>query len=104
MQEAVEYVRNGNGPVLVESVTYRWFGHSTSDPGKYRTKEEVDSWKKKDPILKFRSYLVDNNLATAQELDELDVQSKTAVEDAVKFALNSPEPSYESAFEDVFAD
>ena len=104
MQEAVEYVRNGNGPVLVESVTYRWFGHSTSDPGKYRTKEEVDSWKKKDPILKFRSYLVDNNLATAQELDELDVQSKAAVEDAVKFALNSPEPSYESAFEDVFAD
>ena len=104
VQEAVDYVRNGNGPVLVESVTYRWFGHSTSDPGKYRTKEEVDSWKKKDPILKFRSYLVDNNLATAQELDELDVQSKTAVEDAVKFALNSPEPSYESAFEDIFAD
>lgn len=104
MQEAVEYVRNGNGPVLVESVTYRWFGHSTSDPGKYRTKEEVDSWKKKDPIVKFRNYLVDNNLATVQELDELDVQSKTAVEDAVKFALNSPEPSYESAFEDVFAD
>lgn len=104
MQEAVEYVRNGNGPVLVESLTYRWFGHSTSDPGKYRTKEEVDSWKKKDPIVKFRNYLVDNNLATAQELDELDVQSKTAVEDAVKFALNSPEPSYESAFEDVFAD
>ncbi|WP_277639514.1 thiamine pyrophosphate-dependent dehydrogenase E1 component subunit alpha [Bacteroides graminisolvens] len=104
MQEAVEYVRNGNGPVLVESLTYRWFGHSTSDPGKYRTKEEVDSWKKKDPILKFRSYLVDNNLATEQELDELDVQSKTAVEDAVKFALNSPEPSYESAFEDIFAD
>ena len=104
MQEAVEYVRNGNGPVLVESVTYRWFGHSTSDPGKYRTKEEVDSWKKKDPIVKFRNYLVDNNLATVQELDELDVQSKAAVEDAVKFALNSPEPSYESAFEDVFAD
>lgn len=104
VQEAVEYVRNGNGPVLVESVTYRWFGHSTSDPGKYRTKEEVDSWKKKDPIVKFRNYLVDNNLATAQELDELDVQSKTAVEDAVKFALNSPEPSYESAFEDIFAD
>ncbi|MFW9624222.1 thiamine pyrophosphate-dependent dehydrogenase E1 component subunit alpha [Bacteroides graminisolvens] len=104
MQEAVEYVRNGNGPVLVESLTYRWFGHSTSDPGKYRTKEEVDSWKKKDPIVKFRNYLVDNNLATVQELDELDVLSKTAVEDAVKFALNSPEPSYESAFEDVFAD
>ena len=54
--------------------------------------------------MKFRSYLVDNNLATAQELDELDVLSKTAVEDAVKFALNSPEPSYESAFEDIFAD
>lgn len=103
-QELVKYVRDGNGPVLVESVTYRWYGHSTSDPGKYRTKAEVDGWKKKDPILKYRKYLVDNKLASEEELDEINKKSTEAVEESVKFAMNSPEPTLESAFEDIFAD
>lgn len=104
MEEVVKYVRDGNGPVLVESLTYRWFGHSTSDPGKYRTKQEVDDWKKKDPILKFKVYLIDNDVATDAELDELDAKSKERVEESVKFAQSSPDPNLESAFEDVFAD
>ena len=103
-QELVKYVRDGNGPVLVEAVTYRWFGHSTSDPGKYRTKEEVDNWKKKDPIVKFKKYLIDHKIATEAKLEEMEIASKSAIDDAVKFALNSPEPKLESAFEDVFAD
>ena len=103
-EEAVKYVREGNGPVLIESVTYRWFGHSSSDPGKYRTKEEVDEWKKKDPILKFGKYLVENKIATQEELDKLDEISKQKIEDAVEFAKNSPEPTIESAFEDIYAD
>lgn len=102
--ELVDYVRNGNGPVLVESLTYRWYGHSTSDPGKYRTKQEVDEWKKKDPILKQKRYLIDNNLATEEELNEIDRKSLESVEASVKFALGSPEPTLESAFEDIFAD
>lgn len=102
-QELVKYVREGNGPVLVESITYRWYGHSTSDAGKYRTKEEVDSWKKKDPIIKFRNYLIENNLATQKELDDIDKASKQSIEDAVQFAFSSPEPTLESAFEDIFA-
>lgn len=102
--EIVQYVREGNGPVLVEALTYRWFGHSTSDPGKYRTKEEVDEWKKKDPIAQFRNYLIKNKVATEKELDEMDAKSKEAVEESVKFAQSSPEPSLKSAFEDIFAD
>ncbi len=103
-QELVKYVRDGNGPVLVEAITYRWYGHSTSDPGKYRTKAEVDEWKKKDPIVKYKNYLLENNLATEAELNEINKKSMEAVEESVKFAMNSPEPTLESAFEDIFAD
>ena len=103
-QELVDYVRAGNGPVLVESITYRWYGHSTSDPGKYRTKAEVDEWKKKCPILKFKNDLISQGVATAEELDAINAASMQAVEGSVKFALESPEPSLESAYEDIFAD
>jgi len=67
-RKAVDDVRAGKGPVLIESVTYRWFGHSSSDPGKYRTKEEVDSWKAKDPNIKFRNRLIEEGIATEEEL------------------------------------
>lgn len=103
-EEVVKYVREGNGPVLLETLTYRWFGHSSSDPGKYRTKEEVDEWKKKDPILKFKAHLIESGIATEAELNEMDAKSKESVEESVKFAQSSPEPSLESAFEDIFAD
>lgn len=102
--EIVDYVRQGNGPVLVEAITYRWLGHSTSDPGKYRTKEEVDEWKKKDPIDRFKKHLLENKIATAQEIEAIEKVSEDAVEESVKFALSSPEPTLESAFEDIFAD
>lgn len=103
-EEIVQYVRDGNGPVLVEAITYRWLGHSTSDPGKYRTKKEVDEWKQKDPIDRFKKYLLENKIATAQEIEAIEKASEDAVEESVKFALSSPEPSLESAFEDIFAD
>ena len=102
-EEIVKYVREGNGPVLVESITYRYLGHSTSDPGKYRTKEEVDEWKKKDPIMRFEQYLLENNLVTKKEIEAVEKASEDAVEESVKFALSSPEPTLESAFEDIFA-
>lgn len=104
MDKAVKYVREGNGPVLIEAVTYRWFGHSTSDPGKYRTKEEVDSWKEKDPLLKFREYLIENKVTTNEALDEISEQSKLSIEEAVKFGISGAEPSLESAFEDIFTE
>lgn len=102
-EEIVEYVRAGNGPVLVESITYRWLGHSTSDPGKYRTKAEVDEWKKRDPIIRFKDYLLENKIASEEEVKVLEDASEAAIEESVKFALSSPEPTLESAFEDIFA-
>lgn len=102
-EEIVQYVREGNGPVLVEAITYRWLGHSTSDPGKYRTKQEVDEWKKKDPVSRFKSYLLDNKLVGEEEIKEVETASEEAVEESVKFALSSPEPTLESAFDDIFA-
>lgn len=102
--ELVDYVRAGNGPVLVESITYRWYGHSTSDAGRYRTREEVEEWKAKDPVSNFKKYLVENKLASADEVDEINRKSEEAIEASVKFAMESPEPTIESAFEDIFAD
>lgn len=104
LEKAAKLVRDGEGPVLVESLTYRWFGHSTSDPGKYRTKAEVDLWKEKDPIKKYTTYLLDHKIATSQELEQIDQASQDAIEAAVKFALDSPEPTIESMYEDIFAD
>lgn len=104
IDEAMEHVRSGKGPILVEAVTYRWFGHSTSDPGKYRTKEEVEEWKKKDPILKFRNYLIGEGIADAETLDKIAAESEAAVEESVKYGMAGEQPSPESAFEDIFAE
>ncbi|TWT16372.1 thiamine pyrophosphate-dependent dehydrogenase E1 component subunit alpha [Streptococcus sp. sy010] len=104
MEKAVKHVRGGNGPAIVEVVSYRWFGHSTADAGVYRTKEEVDEWKKKDPMLKYRAYLTENKFATDQELDAIDAQVVKEVDDAYEFAVNSPDPELSVAFEDVWVD
>lgn len=103
-KETVDYVREGNGPIFVESITYRWYGHSSSDPGKYRTREEVEEWKKKDPILKLADYIVGNKIATEEELKNIELEVKNMVDAAVKFAEESPLPPLETAFEDIYAD
>ena len=103
-KKALDHVRSGKGPVLIESVTYRWLGHSSSDPGKYRTREEVEEWKQQDPIENLRKYLVENRIASEEELEEIQAQVKEAVEASVKFAEESPFPPLESAFEDIYAD
>lgn len=103
IKEVSEYVRSGKGPVLVESRTYRWLGHSKSDAQAYRTKEELESWKKKCPIKFLRNYLIENKIANAEELDAIEIKAKQDIEDAVKFAENSPEPPIETLTEDVYA-
>lgn len=102
VKKALEYSRSGKGPVLIESKTYRWLGHSKSDAQAYRTKDEVAEWKLKDPIKRLRDYMIENNVATAEELDEVEVNAQKALDDAVEFAMNSPEPPIESLTEDVY--
>ncbi|KGR72302.1 thiamine pyrophosphate-dependent dehydrogenase E1 component subunit alpha [Streptococcus phocae subsp. phocae] len=104
MDKAVKHVRGGNGPAIVEVESYRWFGHSTADAGKYRTKEEVNSWKEKDPMIKYRDYLTAEGIATHEELDSIQEQVKKEVDDAYEFAQNSPDPDLSVAFEDVWVD
>lgn len=103
MKEAADYVREGKGPVLVESKTYRWLGHSKSDANVYRTKEEIEEWKKHCPIIYLKNYLLENGLATEKELDELEVRAKEDIEKAVEYANNSDNPSLETLLEDVYA-
>ena len=105
MGKAVDHVRGGNGPAIVEVKSYRWFGHSTADAGVYRTKEEVDEWKNNnDPIIRYRNYLVSENIASVEELDAIQSQVKAQVDAAYEFAQNSPDPELSVAFEDVWVD
>ncbi len=103
MQEIAEYVRSGKGPVLVESKTYRYLGHSKSDANVYRTKAEIEEWKKKDPIPHMRKALIENAIARAEDLDKLEAQAKEDIEAAVKFAMNSPMPDISTVLEDIYA-
>jgi pyruvate dehydrogenase E1 component alpha subunit len=89
ISEAVERARETNEPTLVEVRTYRFRGHSMSDPGQYRTKEEVEEWKKRDPLSVARQRLVDAR-ASEDELTAIEAKAKAEVEDAVKFAEESP--------------
>ena len=98
-------VGGGYALAIVEVESYRWFGHSTADAGVYRTKEEVDEWKNNnDPIIKYRDYLVSENIASAEELDAIQSQVKAEVDAAYEFAQNSPDPELSVAFEDVWVD
>ena len=92
-----------NGPMLMVLNTYRWMGHSKSDSQIYRTKEEVNEWKKKCPIKRYRKYLISEKLFTEEEVDLMDKQAAADVEEAVKFAENSPEPKIENIFDDLYA-
>ena len=100
--DACAHVRAGKGPILLDIRTYRYRGHSMSDPQKYRTKEEVEEYKKQDPIENVRSVLLEKKWATAEELEAMDTAAKKEVEEAVKFAEESPSPATEELWNDVY--
>jgi pyruvate dehydrogenase E1 component alpha subunit len=101
--EAVDRARRGEGPTLIECKTYRHKGHSRFDPATYRPKEEVETWLKKDPIQRFRAKLLEMGLLTEQKAGKLEREAVSAVEEAVKFAMESPYPAPEEALENVYA-
>lgn len=102
--ECLARARKGEGPSLIEAKTYRWKGHWTGDPEVYRTREEVEAWMAKCPIKRLRAYLLEQSLASEKELDGLEEQAIKDVEEAVAFALSSPEPDPATVMDDVFAD
>ncbi|MCK5594799.1 pyruvate dehydrogenase (acetyl-transferring) E1 component subunit alpha [bacterium] len=103
IKKAVERAREGDGPTLVECKTYRYFGHSRSDPRAYRTKEEEKEWRNKCPIKQFSKKLIDNKILTEEEIAQIEKQSEEAVESAEKFAIESPYPDVKELMDDIYA-
>jgi pyruvate dehydrogenase E1 component alpha subunit len=102
VSRAAERARAGEGPTLLEFRTYRYRGHSMSDPMKYRTREEVEEYKLRDPIEQVRKSILDNNLATEADLEAIDEKVKDQVAESVRFAEESPYPDPAEAFTDVY--
>lgn len=100
--KAAERARAGEGPTLLEFRTYRYRGHSMSDPQKYRTKEEVEEYKRQDPIERVRETILAKGLATEQDLEAIDAKLKAQVEASVRFSEESPYPDASQAFTDVY--
>merc|ERR1712174_152969 len=103
-EEAIERARRGDGPTLIECETYRYRGHSLADPDELRKQDEKEFYAKRDPIPKFREYLIKQGLATEKELKEWEKQVEDEVEEAVEFADASERPGKEQLLENVFAD
>ena len=105
MKEAVDRARSGGGPTLVEAKTYRLVPHSSDDDDRsYRSREEVEEWKRRDPIPRFRAYLEAESLLTPSEVDAMEARIKEEVEDAVKFATEAPYPEAEDGRRPVYAE
>ena len=102
--KAIKHVRSGEGPYLLEVMTYRFRGHSMGDPERYRQPEEIKKWQEQDPIGIYRSYLLNKKIANAEELDNMENRASEDVEAAVVFAHSSPEPSPEELYKDIYAD
>jgi pyruvate/2-oxoglutarate/acetoin dehydrogenase E1 component/TPP-dependent pyruvate/acetoin dehydrogenase alpha subunit len=100
---AVDRARRGEGPSIVECKTYRWYGHSRSDPREYRTDDEEAKWKARDPIPNFAAQLIDAGLVTEQEVDEIEERVEAEIERATEFALGSPTPPVEELEKYVYA-
>jgi pyruvate dehydrogenase E1 component alpha subunit len=103
-KKAIDLVRGGGGPFLLEFTTYRFRGHSMGDPERYRKQDEVKKWEESDPIGIFRRQLLDGKFASVKALDEAEAQAADEVEKAVEFAEASPEPTLDDLYVGIYAD
>jgi len=103
-KEAVDRARKGLGPTLIECKTYRHRGHFEGDPVKYRPAGELEEWLAKDPLPRFVKFLEENNFFTAADIQGFDAAVKKELDEAVKFAEDSPFPAVEKTVEDVYSD
>ena len=103
--QAVARARAGEGPTLIEAETYRYYGHTVFDvPLTYRSKEEEDHWRGRDPLQHFRTTVIPQGDITAEELDQIDAEAEALMEEAVKFADESPLPDAVELYDDVYVD
>lgn len=100
---AVERARSGEGPSLIENVTYRWRGHSKSDRNVYRTQEEIEEWKERCPIQRFKHALIEAEVMVAEAVETIDREAKVTIDRAAEEALAFPEPSPERMEDEVYA-
>jgi len=102
VEKAAERARRGEGPTLIECKTYRYLGHSKNDPRAYRTKEEEKQWKERDAILRYRKWLLESGTAEETELKAIEGEVEREVEEAIRFAEESPYPPLEEIVKDVY--
>lgn len=102
VQRAAEHIRAGNGPYFLEIKTYRYKGHSVSDPAKYRSKEEVEEYKEKDPVKMTEMHILNNGIATEEEMQVIKDKIKIEIEEAVQFAEESPFPDPSELYVDNY--
>lgn len=102
VKKAVEYAREGNGPSIVECMTYRMRGHYEGDPAAYRSKEVTEEWAKKDPIDNFKEYILSKGI-DEKEIISIDEKMEKEIEEAIKFALDSPLPDPSEVTTDVYS-
>lgn len=101
---AIARARRGEGPTLLECLTYRWFGHHVGDPGtSYRPKDEIAAWKARDPVAKLRQQAVDEKLAAASDFDAIDADVRKLIDEASEFSLASPQPDAATALDHVYS-
>src|SRR5712671_7235388 len=100
---AIARARGGDGPTLIECKTYRWHGHSEHDKAFYRTDEELAMWKSRDPIPTFTTYLRARHILDDEKLKETEARVASTIDDALEFAMNSPDPKPEDAVTDIYA-
>ena len=100
---AAKYVRSGKGPYIIEMQTYRYRGHSMSDPAQYRSKEELENYKIKDPIEKLKKIIIKKKIIKLNEINKIDSEVLISIKKAAEFAEKSPMPSVNNLYEDVYA-
>lgn len=103
-EKALKRARSGEGPTLIEALTYRFRGHSLADPDELRSSKEKEAWMAKDPILRLSKYIIGNSIESNSNLDRLKEQVQQVVNDSIDFALSSPEPSTKDLKKYLFAD
>ncbi len=103
VRAAVERARRGDGPSLVDNVTYRWRGHSKSDRNLYRTQAEIDNWRARCPILRFKEVLLTSGMMSEDEVEAIDLAAKATIDRAAQDASTMPEPNPENMEDEVYA-